>query len=129
VSFVKIVVDSFGWIEYFSNGSLAGKYAVWIEKTEKERFFTPAVVVFEVYKKLKKERGEEVALKFVAQISGHTTVVALDEALALEAAEISLAKGLPMADALIKATADKLGAKLVTSDPHFKSFEDVEFVK
>ncbi len=126
---MKTVVDSFGWIEYFSNGALAGKYAAWIENTPREEFFTPAIVVFEVYKKLKKDKGEETALKFVAQITGHTNMVALDDSLALESAELSLAMGLSMADAIIKATADNVGAKLVTSDKHFQGFNDVEYVK
>lgn len=126
---MKTIVDSFGWIEYFSNGNLAGKYSAWIEKTAKEELFTPTIVLFEVYKKLKKEKGEEVALKFVAQISGHTNIIAIDDVMALGAAELSLARGLSMADALIKAAADKIGAKLVTSDQHFKNFRDVELVK
>ena len=56
--------DSYGWIEYFTEGPLAGKYARYIEEVSEE-----------------------------------------------------------MADAIIYATAKREGAKLVTSDEHFKGFE------
>ena len=43
-----IVVDSSGWIEFFTDGPKAGVYARYLQ--EPEEIFTPAVVVYEVYK-------------------------------------------------------------------------------
>ena len=41
----------------------------------------------------------------------------------------SLKLGLGMADAIVYATDKKEGAMIVTSDGHFKGFEDVEFIE
>lgn len=46
-------------------------------------------------------------------------VVPVDEALALEAADISLRHGLAMADSLVYATARRHKAQLVTGDADF----------
>jgi len=52
----------------------------------------------------------------------------MNEKIAIEAAEISLEKGLSMADAIIKATADVYGARVITSDRHFEGIENVEII-
>jgi predicted nucleic acid-binding protein len=52
----------------------------------------------------------------------------VDQEIALSAAVISLQHELPMADALIYATAEINGAELVTSDAHFKGLPRVTFL-
>ncbi len=52
----------------------------------------------------------------------------MDKSLAIEAADFSLKLGLGMADAIVYATGKREGARIVTSDGHFKGFEDVEFM-
>lgn len=123
-----ILLDSYGWIEYFGDGPLAGRYAKYIEDVSEENTVIPAVVVYEVYKKIKREVSEERAFEAYAQLM-RAKVIPLDASLALEAADFSLKLGLSMADEIVYATAKKEGAKLVTSDEHFKGFEDVEFIE
>ena len=125
----KIVIDSFGWIEYFSEGPLASKYAKYIEASAPEKCVTPAVVVYEVYKKILAGYGEEAAMMAVAHIEHCTTLADIDMNLAMKGAEASLAEGLPMADALIRGTADKHGARIITSDPHFRGKRGVIFIE
>ena len=48
------------------------------------------------------------------------TIAPVDEPLALEAADVSLAHGLAMADSLVYATARRFGARLVTGDADFE---------
>ncbi len=48
---VNVLIDSYGWIEYFGDGRLAEKYANYIEKANTENYITPSVVLYEVYKK------------------------------------------------------------------------------
>jgi len=45
------------------------------------------------------------------------------------AAKISLKHSLPMADAIVYATAAKEGCPVVTSDSHFKGLEDVIYLE
>jgi predicted nucleic acid-binding protein len=120
-----LVIDSSGWIEYFTDGPKAGAYAAYIEG--REPVLTPTVVVYEVYKKIKRERGEELALLCLSQLS-KTELAALDQPTALLAADLSLELSLPMADAFVLATARMRGALLVSSDADFRGIPGVEVV-
>jgi predicted nucleic acid-binding protein len=65
-----------------------------------------------------------VADTFVSEAVRHT-IVPIDQEIALSAAEISIQYKLAMADALVYTTANKLGAKLVTSDAGFADLPGV----
>jgi predicted nucleic acid-binding protein len=57
------------------------------------------------------------------------TIAAVDEALALDAAELSLVHGLAMADALVYATARRFRATLVTGDADFEGLPDTIVIR
>jgi predicted nucleic acid-binding protein len=88
---------------------------------------TPTVVFYEVYRWLKRQRGEEEALIAVAQLV-KTQVVPLTTSLALAAADLGLEHGLPMADSLIYAAAVTMSAELVTSDADFANLPGVVYL-
>ncbi len=112
-----VVVDSSGWIEFFSDGPKADAYARFLK--EPAKVATPAIVIYEVYKKIKRERGEQMAKLCVAQME-KTRSVPIDQSITLRAADLSLEFSLPMADSLVLATARALGAELITSDTDFQ---------
>jgi predicted nucleic acid-binding protein len=85
------------------------------------------VVVYEVYKKVKRVKGEQKALEAVAVLS-QTTSVILDQTLCLEAADFSLLHGLHFSDAIIYATARHYNAHLYTSDEDLKGLRGVSFL-
>jgi predicted nucleic acid-binding protein len=122
------LIDSYGWIEYFSDGPLAKKYATYVEDVNESNTVTPTIVVYEVYKRLKKERGEQVALEAYAQIT-RSRLIPLDDRLALGAADTSLKTGLPMANAIVFTTAKTFSADLITSDPDLKGLEGVRLIE
>ena len=115
-------MDSSGWLEFFTDGPLAAEYATFLKDTTK--IITPTIVLYEVYKKIRRERTEEEALLAVS-LMNRTTVVALDESIALSAADLSLKHSLPMADAIVYATAIEKDSSVVTSDSHFRGLERV----
>jgi len=86
------------------------------------------VIVYEVYKKLKQALNEESALRLVARLH-ETKIVPLTPNLVLFAADVSLKHKLPMADALVYATALSQRCSVVTSDPHFERLEKVIFIE
>jgi predicted nucleic acid-binding protein len=88
---------------------------------------TPTIVLYEVYKVLKRDESEEDALKAVAQMM-KTNVVPLGETLALEAADLSLEHGLSMADAIIYATGRGRRAEIVTTDADLEGLPGVTFL-
>lgn len=120
-------VDSYGWIERFTNGPKAPAYNRIIDSVEPEELVTSVVVLYEVYRKVKKIKGEEEALEAVAALS-QTKVVIADQTLSLEAADYSLEHGLHMADAIVYATARQHSAELFTSDDDMKGLPSVNFI-
>jgi toxin FitB len=114
------VVDSSGWLEYLADTDRAPLFASAIE--DAENLFVPVISIYEVFKKVLRERGEDDALQVAGLMqSGH--IVDLDCALALEAARHAL----PLADSLIYATALRHRAELWTQDEHFKDLPNVRY--
>lgn len=122
-----ICVDSFGWIERFSNGPNAEAYNRVFDRAGPSDILTSVVSLYEVYKKVRLATDEPSALEAVAAM-GQTRVVPLTQQLALEAADFSIAFGLHFADAVIYATARAHGAKLYTSDRELRGKPSVIFV-
>jgi len=117
-----IVLDSSGWLEFFADGPLAEKFATRLRQPA--NIVTPTIAIYEVYKWIKRERSEEEAMQAVATMK-KTKVVDLTEELALTAADLSLAHGLPMADSMMIAAARAHRAELVTTDAGFDGVSGV----
>jgi predicted nucleic acid-binding protein len=120
-----IAVDSSGWVEFFTGGANAARYASYLEETS--GVVTPTVVLYEVYKLVKRERTEEEALLAVAQMQ-KSRLIPLSESLALAAADASIEFHLAMADSIVYATARAENAELVTSDADLKGLPGVIYV-
>jgi predicted nucleic acid-binding protein len=123
---VKVLLDSSGWIEFFTGGPLADRYAAYF--APRFQLITPTIVLYEVYKKIKRERDEETALLFAARLSA-TQVIQLTESIAFLAADLSLRHGLAMADAIVYATAQDQEAEVVTGDADLKDLPGVVYIK
>ena len=119
------VVDSVGWVAYLAGGRMADEYETHL--LGQDEIVTPTIVLYEVYRYLLRELGDEEASLSAAQVA-KTRTVPLTDALATAAADVSIKHKLPMADAIIYATALSEGATVVTSDEHFKGLPDVEFI-
>ena len=114
------VVDSSGWLEYFAGSARARLFAPAIEAPD--RLIVPVLVLYEVVKKVRRERGEAAALEAAAVLrSGR--IVDIDIPAALDAAQLDL----PLADSLIYAAARRAGATLWTQDEDFASLPGVKY--
>ena len=118
------VVDSSGWLEYFADGPNAPFFADAVEATGE--LIVPTISLYEVFKRVLQQRGENDALEAVALIM-QGEVVTLDVTLALSAARLSSELRLPMAGSIILATARSEGAILWTQDAHFDGLEGVRY--
>ena len=120
----RYVVDSSGWVEYLGSGPKADSFAKYLENPE--TLLLPTVVVYEVYKKMLREGTHEQAERFLSTAFGlQEREIVLDVSLAALAAKRSLNANLPMADAIIYATARAHQAQLITSDAHFAGLPGV----
>ena len=120
------LVDSSGWLEYFADGRNAKFFAPALEDTE--NLIVSTINIYEVFKRVLQQRGEDAALQAVA-LMHHAGIVDVTSPIAMDAAKLSAELKLPMADSLILATARTCGAILWTQDTHFKGLSNVRFTK
>jgi toxin FitB len=120
------VVDSSGWVEYFTNGETAHFFISPIR--DLENLLVPSICIYEVFKRLITDIGEESALQAVG-IMSYGREVELDRKIAIDAAQISLGLKLAMANSIILATARTHDATLWTQDAHFKDIGGVKYIK
>lgn len=118
------VVDSSGWLEYIAQSPRARFFSGAIEDTK--HLLVPAIVLYEVFKKVLRERGEEEALQVIAHMY-LGVVIEIDADIALAGARMSVESKLPMADSLIYATSQRWNATLWTQDADLKGLEGVKY--
>lgn len=120
------LVDSSGWLEYFADGKNAKFFAKPLESSKK--IIVPVISLFEVFKKILWQKGEEQALQAIVLMQ-KGEIIPLDAALSLNAARLSFDLKLPMADSIILATAKAYNATLWTQDQDFRDIEGVEYIE
>lgn len=119
------VVDSSGWLEYLADAGNASFFESAILATD--QLIVPVVCLYEVFKRIALQRGEQDALQAVGVLyTGE--IVDLTAEIALEAANLSIEHHLPMADSLILATSHLYNATLWTQDEDFKGIPDVKYI-
>ena len=119
------VVDSSGWLEYFTDGPNADFFAVPIQDTK--QLVVPVSSIVEVYSCIARQRGEGDALQAIAAMQ-EGTVADLTVPVALESARLSLEDHIPLADCIVLATARTHRATLWTQNPNLKNLEYVRYV-
>jgi toxin FitB len=118
------IVDSSGWLAYFADEPNAKHFLAALN--DAASLVVPTVTIYEVFKVILRESGENDALQAaVAMRKG--TVVDLTAPLAIAASKLSLEYNLPMADSIILAAANEFNATLWTQDADFKNINNVKY--
>ena len=118
------IVDSSGWIEYIADDTNADFFEPPI--IHSETLLVPTICLYEVFKRVLQELGEERALDAMG-IMSLGNMIDLDRQIAIHAAQISNELKLAMADSIILATARAYDATLWTQDEHFKDIDAVKY--
>jgi predicted nucleic acid-binding protein len=134
---LKLIVDSYAWIEFL----LAGPHGPEVKSRMEEPndLISPDIVLVEVARRLArddKDLGEiaghlrsMVALCTIVPISPEVAVETIGASLALRNHAKQKKLGQPsFADAVIFAFARRLSAKVLTGDPHFEGLPETEWV-
>ena len=122
----KNVVDSAGCLEYFAVGPNADFFGAAVQDVSS--LVVPTLSVYGVLGMLLREPGgEDDALRVVAAMQ-RGELVDLDAETALDAARTAHELRLPMADAVMLATARASGAVLWTQDAGFEGIPGVRYV-
>ena len=118
------IVDSSGWLEYFSGGPNTEHFSTPLK--DPASLIVPVITIYEVFKVVLREAGENEALQSVAAMQkGQVKDVSIS--ISMKAAKISLQHNLPMADSIIFATATVYKCFLWTQDSHFENLPGVHF--
>ena len=120
------VVDSSGWLEYFASATNIGFFGPVIKSTD--ILVVPTVCVYEVFRRLLTQRGEEDALQAVG-IMSLGIIADLTQEIAVNAALISSEFKITMADSIILATARVYNAILWTQDADFEGLDGVQYIQ
>ena len=120
------VVDSLGWLEYFARGTNASFFAPVVKATD--TLIVPTVCMYEVFKRLLVQRGEEGALQAIG-IMSLGIIADLTQEIAVNAANISSEFKIAMADSIIFATARANNATLWTQDADFEGIGGVQYIE
>lgn len=118
------VVDSSAWLEFLADGPNADEFA--IPLGDRATLVVPSITIYEVFKVVLRQRGEDAALQ-AAALMQQGTVIELSPSLAMIAAKTSVELMLPMVDSMILATARFHGATLWTQDQHFDGVPGVRY--
>jgi len=118
------LVDSCGWLEYFTDGANAENFAKPVQDTA--NLIVPTLCMYEVFKVALRENGEDAAFQAIA-IMKQGKEVDLNANLAIQAAKVSYELKIPMADAIILTTARTYHAILWTQDCDFAKIKGVKY--
>ncbi|MBU4293308.1 MAG: type II toxin-antitoxin system VapC family toxin [Actinobacteria bacterium] len=120
------LVDSSGWLEYFTDGKNTEYFAPVIENTSE--LIVSVINLYEVYKKILLEKDDNAAIQAIALMQ-QPNVVDVTESISILAARLSIDLKIPMADSIIYATAKMYNAIIWTQDSDFKNLEGVKYFR
>lgn len=118
------LVDSSGWLEYFTNGPNAHFFTPPIENSS--NLIIPAICIYEVFKIILHRRDEDTALQAIAHME-EGEIIDMTSSIAVSAAKLSHDLKFPMADSIILATAKAYNATIWTQDADFKDLPQVQY--
>lgn len=118
------LVDSSGWLEYLSDGKNADSFSTPLNDIE--NVIVPTICIYEVFRVVIREKGENEALQAVALMK-QGNIVDLSFEISIQAARFSIDNKIPMADSIIYTTGQKYNAIIWTQDDDFKNLPGVKY--
>ena len=129
---MKIILDTMPLIGYFKGEEGYERVRDLIRKIEEGDIdgFISAITVIEVYYIYFREAVEEIAVMRTDQLKfSSLQIVPTEDRVALLTGEIKGKHAIPIADAVIEATAIILDGVLVSDDGHFEEIEGLKVLK
>lgn len=127
---MKYILDTKALIAFFNNEEGAKNVEKILKEIDENKAegFVSAITLTEIYYLYSRERGEDFAKRKIEQIKlSNLKMVVIDDEIAIKAG-VHKIKAIPIADALIAASAYFVDATVVTDDEHFEKL-DAEVVK
>jgi len=129
---LKVILDTMPLIAYFKGEKGHERIRDLLRMVEegKTDSFISNMMLIEVYYKYFREAGEEIAIQRADQLRfSSLEIVPIDDRIALLAGKIKGKHAIPIADAVIGATAIILNGVLVSDDAHFGKIERLKVLR
>ncbi len=134
---MKIVIDSYAWIEHLLGTEKGSKVDIILKNADE--VYTPDTVLAEIARKFVRESVDvKTVNEWLAQIVNASTIICLDAKLATSAAgcyleiqanAIKSKLNLPsLFDAIVLAVSRSLNSKVLTGDQHFKELPETIWI-
>ena len=134
---MRIVVDSYAWIELFLGSPMGSKVRELIETADES--FTPDSVLAELSRKYFREgAAEKLVRERLSAVQGASQIVNITPDLAVHSSKAYLdlferakkrkLQSPSLFDGLVLGTARLRDAKVVTADPHFKDLPETIWI-
>jgi ribonuclease VapC len=127
---MKYLLDTKALIAFFNDEEGAGDVEKILKGVDENRAkgFVSTITLTEIYYLYSRRLDEDFARKRIEQMKfSNLKMVVINEEIAVKAGEYKV-RAIPIADALIAASAHFVGAKVVTDDDHFEKL-DLEVVR
>ena len=118
------LVDTSGWIEFFSDGPYASYFLEALRDMDK--VIVPTLCFYEVFSYVMREMSDSEALQVVAFMQ-QSQSVDLTDAIAVFAARLSAKHNIPLSPGITLATAQLNNAVIWTQEPHLQYFPGVKY--
>ena len=123
---MKRLLDASAWIEFLSEGAVAGRIAPMV--SDPSQLLVPTTVLSEVHHWVLDRRGSREALMVVASMR-QATVLAVDETLAAAAAEVAARYSIKLSRSVVYACSVMHNAELVTVDRRLAELPRVNYLE
>ena len=122
---MKYLIDTSAWIEYLEGSEIGEEVNKILDNKNNEIFIIDLIIAETISKVKRKKRDVDSAFR----ITNNAKIINIDsltakEAGLLHAQEKQKNESFSITDALIIKTAEKINVKILTKDPHFKSFKE-----
>lgn len=127
----SLVFDTEALIAFFNNEEGADEVEKLLSEVDSGKLdgYISAITLTEVFYLYSRERGRKIAEERVEQLRlSNLKIIPISEDVAVKAGEYKI-KGIPIADALIGASAWFVSAGVVTDDEHFEGMNGIEVVR
>lgn len=121
----KYFLDTQALLAFFNNEDGADKVEALLREIDENKVegFVSAITLTELYYLYARRIGEQVAKERIEQLRlSNLRIVPITEEIAMLAGEYKL-RAIPIADALIAASAQLVDAPVVTADEHFEKLD------
>ncbi|MEW5996380.1 MAG: PIN domain-containing protein [Candidatus Micrarchaeota archaeon] len=120
---MRYVADTYAWISYFSRKRFR-------QIIENELIETPAIVIAELGRTLKRKRVDEKMIEKILQfVSRRGLILPLDFESAKKGGRVAEEEGLSLIDGIIYSYVSGDDCRLITGDEHFRGKKNVIFEK